>query len=179
MPLLVSREQLPELSKKMNDLVSQLEGVNKEFAKESVKKNKSTVKKVESDCSQCIYSYYYDTCNASWKSARQYENAVVQHICPFYEYGHGAYLEVTSRKTPDERIYKKSEAVFEVGEKVYSPTMNINLIVTHKLPGDSEAYCCVAVISTREDQKKLPTFIIDREDLVSGWNIEKLPNYKG
>lgn len=45
------------------------------------------------DCSKCIYGYYYDTCNAEWKSKEQYNSMLQSQKCPYYNEGHKIYLE--------------------------------------------------------------------------------------
>ncbi len=45
------------------------------------------------NCLECIYGYYYDTCNADWAD-KTYAKMLKEHKCPYYNYGHNEYLKV-------------------------------------------------------------------------------------
>lgn len=58
------------------------------------------MKGMKMNCEQCIYGYYYDTCNANWVDKQQYENMLKQHKCPYYQDGHKMYLDhIVSEET--------------------------------------------------------------------------------
>lgn len=44
------------------------------------------------NCEECIYGYYYNTCNAKWDDEISYKKMLKTYRCPYYSEGHKMYL---------------------------------------------------------------------------------------